>query len=756
MSHLTICGLGRLAVGVAVIVGLLAGPSLALATGDATSTSCSPEAEASPGFRSLLPDCRAYEMVSPANKNGANAGFISGSPLIQASEDGSAITYYTNNPIVDNASGNPEEDRVLSSSHAGVWSSQDISTAHSSQSGAFVPAEFLNFSTDLSKAVVEPAASPARQLDVRHNNSGVYEPVAVPEGAEPSEPEFLAASPDLNSVVFHPSRFQSEHNGSEPTSARSLYLSRGGQRQLVSVLPNGEPFGGFVGGEGRSSGIGLGLVSRNDVSADGTRVFWEAILPGHTHTIHLYVRNLATQGTVQIDAPQGVSEEPEEGEAFGQGAAFQTASVSGGEVFFTDTKRLIRGAEPGDLYVFNVGSGQLTDLTAGSTGEAANVQGIVPGASEDGSYIYFVATGVLSTAANTRGEHAVPGGDNLYVAHHGDSEWSATYIASLSSGDAHDWNGSEVGVNRGLATLTSRVSPNGHYLAFMSERPLTGYDTVVASAQKPAEEVYEYNAIANAVVCASCNPTLSQPKGILDTGELHAEFQGNWRGQWIAASVPGWTGARGAYAPHQSRYLSDSGRLFFDSPERLVPQDNNGVEDVYEYEPVGVGGCGSGSPTGSVAAYGGSGCLGLISGGTGAEESEFVDASETGNDVFFDTSQPLVATDQDTNGDIYDAHVCSVESPCPPASAVGPSPCTSGEACRSATGTAPVFGAPSSTAVAGTGNLLAPISKPVVKPKPVTRAQKLANALKTCRRDKARRKRATCEKKARHKYGRSK
>ena len=41
----------------------------------------------------------------------------------------------------------------------------------------------------------------------------------------------------------------------------------------------------------------------------------------------------------------------------------------------------------------------------------------------------------------------------------------------------------------------------------------------------------------------------------------------------------------GATQFYQSRYLSNGGRLFFDSTDALVAQDTNNTEDVYEYEP---------------------------------------------------------------------------------------------------------------------------------------------------------------------------
>jgi hypothetical protein len=40
---------------------------------------------------------------------------------------------------------------------------------------------------------------------------------------------------------------------------------------------------------------------------------------------------------------------------------------------------------------------------------------------------------------------------------------------------------------------------------------------------------------------------------------------------------------------YQSRRLSDGGRVFFNSDDGLVPQDVNGMEDVYEWEREGVG-----------------------------------------------------------------------------------------------------------------------------------------------------------------------
>ncbi len=72
------------------------------------------------------------------------------------------------------------------------------------------------------------------------------------------------------------------------------------------------------------------------------------------------------------------------------------------------------------------------------------------------------------------------------------------------------WGGSTSDLNE----LTSRVSPNGRYLAFMSERSLTGYDNRDAAVACPDEEVFLYDASSNRLVCASCDPTGARPTGI--------------------------------------------------------------------------------------------------------------------------------------------------------------------------------------------------------------------------------------------------
>jgi hypothetical protein len=174
---------------------------------------------------------------------------------------------------------------------------------------------------------------------------------------------------------------------------------------------------------------------------------------------------------------------------------------------------------------------------------------------------------------------------------------------------------------------------------------------------------------------------------------------------------------------YQSRYLSNSGRLFFDSKDALVPLDVNGVVDVYQYEPEGVPAgehaCTSATGSGSVVfkpARGFEvegrkgeepvGCVGLISSGTSPEASTFLDASETGGDVFFLTTSKLAPQDFDHAYDIYDAHECTSAAPCLPVAAEQPPSCETEGSCRAAPAPQPsIYGAPSSATFNGTGNL---------------------------------------------------
>jgi DNA-binding beta-propeller fold protein YncE len=750
-----------------------------------------------PTSAGVLPDNRAWEMVSPPNKGGAGIEAIGGiaanggpsGGIMQAAEGGNSITYVANAPPVPEPEGNrsPEGTQVLSTRGPEGWSSQDLVTPHDKPEG--LPAaraqEYRSFSEDLSRAVLlpfgfhalqEPPLVPGAEQEQRglylRNNATCqeapatcYQPLVNKEDSTNEQfggaLEFLSASPDASHVVFHSKVALTPESPAEG----GLYEWEAGKPlQLVSVLPDGKPAEG-VKEEETGPELGFGNTNeqnvRHAVSSNGSRVFWT----NTAEQARLYMRDLAAKTTVRLNVPfkaPALSEEESEQEI----TQFQIASSDGTKVFFTDTAPLTNDStlhagvnSPADLYEYDAITGVLTDLTAGSSGGPADVQGTVLGASEDGSYVYFVANGVLAAGA-PHGDCAqgAPGRScGLYVDHYNEAskKWEATFVATLSSDDEPDWV-SKHSVQ--LGRLTARISPSGGFLAFMSDRSLTGYENIDANPEAHEardEEVFLYDATAKHLVCASCKPG-ERPHGVFDTehaGEgngLLVDRRAIWRGRWLGGSIPGWTPLDEVHAPYQSRYLTDQGRLFFNSPETLVEGDKNGKEDVYQFELGGVGGCEHGA-----------GCVALISSGTSQRESAFIDATPSGNDVFFLTNQQLVPSDIDAAFDLYDARVCTEASPCIKSKPPPPPPCSNETECRPPASPQSGVGAPTSATFSGPGNSgkveTLGLHESKGRSHTLTKAQKLAKALQACRKKykgkSKKKKRAACERQARRLYG---
>jgi hypothetical protein len=706
-----------------------------------------------PGTGFQLLDGRQWEMVSPPDKLGAELNSIGESGIIEASANGNAITFTSNVPTEPEPEGYALQAQELALRGSEGWTTRDLGVAHQSATGPTIGngQEYRFFSEDLSLSIVQPFGSLDHSLSPEASeetpflrtdylNGNVEEPCLpstmsclrplvtgeagfanVPPGTVFGEeaangeecsggaikcgPDLLNATPDLSHVVLR---------SKVPLVSGGGSLYEWGHGTLTSL---GSAF--------EAQGSGQFISPRHGLSDDGSRV----VFVEEAATRRLVLRD-AAKGTVQLDAVQG-----------GTGAnkleelRVQAASSNDSRVFFTDSQQLTADSHQGsgevDLYecemVEEAGKLKcdLTDLTPDG------VTGSVLGASEDGSYVYFVSNGVMA-------EKAVEGDDNLYVRHGG----ATKLVAVLSSADAVDWSSV-------LAGQPTRVSPNGQWLTFMAQEDLTGYSTLDAVTGTPDAEVYLYDAAAGRLVCASCDPTGARPVGT-DSEPLQKTFT-PWPSRF-AATVPGWSPFQGsANSLYQSRYLSNDGRVFFDSSDALVPQDVNGAMDVYEYEPPGVGNCSASTVTYSERS---GGCVDLISSGTSAEESVFLDASSSGADVFFLTAAKLVPQDDDTALDIYDARECSTEA-CYSTALSLPPPCDTGDACKpSPSAQPPIFGEPSSATFSGAGNIVPAADAPVVKPKAknLTQAQKLARALKACRKLKPGKARAVCERQARSRY----
>ncbi|HEY2335162.1 MAG TPA: hypothetical protein VGH58_09170 [Solirubrobacterales bacterium] len=357
------------------------------------------------------------------------------------------------------------------------------------------------------------------------------------------------------------------------------------------------------------------------------------------------------------------------------------------------------GANPGnDLYRYDVGSGALTDLAPHSEGNGAEVRGLL-GSSDDGSYVYFVASAALTEDASPGGCHGQPealsGVCDLYVAHEG----QLSFIAPLNSAtDRLDWNETtDPFKGRENGQKKSRVSPDGKTLLFSSTKKLTAYDN------NSREELYRYRfGDPDPILCVSCNPTDLPPGGGPMLGSI--ELAG------FSSIAP---------TSLLSRNLSaDGNRVFFETSEALVAEDTNGNDgctnvdslhnascrDLYEWEAKGTGSCESEAQNG--------GCLYLISTGKSSGPSYFLDASASGNDVFFFTRDHLVGSDTDSFVDVYDARVgggLASQNEAPP-----PPPCEA-EGCKGGASPAPQISSPTTPLFSGPGNPKPHHKKPKAK-----------------------------------------
>jgi Tol biopolymer transport system component len=716
----------------------------------------------------VLPDCRAYEMVSPVNTEGSDATdwFVGTRP--RAAVSGEAVTYASRGNFAE-PEGGAYEDQFVSRRGAEGWSTQAITPLHYAERGATTPSYLATaFNPELTESIALTNApfgdkGPNREFDglyLENFANHSYRSIVSTEVNNPLEP--MGESTDLSHVV----------------------LGQG----TVSEWVNGEVVPIAVANSGKSMGaanVGGPFVWRA-VSADGSRVYF-------TSGGVLYLRENAEQPqsptsgeectvatdacTIDVSASQKTNGSGPKGVDPTTGSAnYQGASVDGSEVFFTSKQELTndantgpagkqeiieaaeenyyvnggdgsytltfkgqttaaiqQGGAPGavqsalealssigvgnvtvssgesgylvtfggalagseqpaisadgsglsphvtvsvepvrlgrDLYEYDLETGKLTDLSVDTHDtDGAMVQGVSQ-ISEDGSYVYFVADGVLGTGANA-------GEPNLYVSHDGGVP---TFIATLSAKDSADW-----AEDAGGATNAAVVSTDGSRFAFTSEQSLTGYDNEQAEPGEcenggtgKCQEIYFYDAETSSLACASCNPSGARPRGA-------SSFYVVEKGSDGIFSQP--------YYGYHFRNMAEDGTVFFNSTDALVPHASDGRENVYEYEDGHV------YPISDVA---------------GGYNSFFMDASANGDNVFFATADQLLPQDASNNVVVYDARVGGGF----PVTVSSPS-CDNGDSCKSPPAPQPaLFGAPGSATFSGPGNIAPVTVTPAVKTK---------------------------------------
>ena len=581
-----------------------------------------------------LPDGRGHELVSSAARNGAEV--IPQTDKVHVRPDGSAVTFAAS-----------EEGAAFELEHFSArtqlpgpraWDSHVITplspdAVEPAADGTF-PAYVDGFAPDLSAAIFKTwqplvsspnVAGVANLYRIAGLDGGDATAQLMTDSVDPVpaawfafldgffvrtiQPELAGASTDLRHVVFESRlRLTADAPAYQGFCALAgfgcpikLYENADGVVRLAGRIPQaGQTACDDVAGPAcvaaPSSEAGVSasvrFYSERMVSADGRRIHFA--VPGSG----IYVREDGVR-TEQIASS-------------GQ---LWIASADGARAFFISDQSLVADDTDfnPDVYLYDreATPGTRLTLVSGSAVADGYAETIV-GASADGRYVYFVSDGQLIP-----GEPAAPI-MGLYVWHDG----QLRFIGALTSLFEAELNGPRTTWQLAETAMTSRVTPDGRHLLFMttSDAGFRGRGGFAGYDHQDRRELYLYSADSGSLACASCNPS-----GTPATADASIDVR--------AAEATTLATSDSAQA------LTDDGRrVFFNTAEALVPQDVDDAPDAYEYD----------AATGTVH---------LLSGGRGTAPSYVVDASPDGDDVFVVTRERLVRWDVDGRYDLYDARV---------------------------------------------------------------------------------------------------
>ncbi len=635
-----------------------------------------PNAALRAGPAAALPDCRAYELVTPPDTQGhvptmsmmgqgfADNNFYS----TMASPDGESLVFGSKSGAFPGIGGGGYSDVFEARRDAlDGWQSSFISLDGAQAAepiiGGIAPEHRYSFLGVASQKGtmrplltarggylrVPPGVEPSPNCAVEAEPAGRFEWIGC--GSLGTEPEAhgrsIAAGGEhvlfftASNAEIPPTRLLQLEPCAPPTGIAAIYdRTPGGPTRCVSVPPTDAS-------EETEARFEASDAAYRGVSADGTAVAFSVLDT-------LYVR-LDNTETLEV--------------AGGNPTFAGISSAHGGRVFFL---------QGGDLFACDLAEG-------GCAGEEAHTPLVIAAevtlvnVAADGSRAYFVSEDdLVGGEANEWGANAEAGAQNLYA-------WDGSSVRFVAPLDPDDVEGEQVGAeNRGLglwvsnfssdngpANELSRSTPDGTVLVFESRASLTDYDSA------GRREVYRYDAEAEPgmrLACISCNPT-----GAAAASDAMLQS-------------PGPISPAQTFPPVNSliqiaNVTTDGETVFFQSGDRLVPGDLDGYQDVYEWEAAGKGGCTRPA-----------GCLGLVSSGRSSEDDYLYAMTPDGSDVFFLSGDTLVAQDPDRTHSIYDARVGGGFPPpvAPPGDCLG-------EACQPAVA-APNDATPATSSHRGPGN----------------------------------------------------
>ena len=579
-----------------------------------------------------LPEGRCFELVSerdpgPFSIPGEYGTSGTGGVEFQAAPTGPGALAY---PV---ESGYPDATKGATTLYLGrrdagdqIWGSTQLSPPVLGQnekgsggSATSVPSGVYWLSKDLSCGFTQSwrllTEDPAMRLAYeaggsnlyRINPDGTYDPVTylAPENPDAYLNSPIAGSQDCSKLVF---KSAANYPGIPADGTENLYEWEEGTLRNAAWIPgpSGAVAVAAVAGRGTVGGV------ENAVSEDGSRVFFSAkrLVPGHAGNsgevgkTGIFAR---IDGTETLDVSASETATPDEG------ATYQWATADGSKVFFTANHGLTAesSTEGADLYQYDLGEEELTDLTATTATGGAQVTASSAAPKTARPSTSSRAGQLVAGKGRTLAENERTGTESIYRVAGGETSFIATIPAGIA------WR----------RPRAPRSAPKG---ATWPSRPARTSPAMRAAAGRAA---YLYDAAAGAegkTTCVSCRPDGQPPAGPAGGKPLYGE-----------SVLPLGTGVHPLTVV---RYLAVSGgqpHLFFYSYDALAPGAIEGQNNVYEWA---------------------HGQVFRLTGERGRQyykhpAAVFAGASEDGSDAYIFTPETLSWEDGDERISVYDARV---------------------------------------------------------------------------------------------------